>query len=227
MKTHPRDSPTGGTPRARARDGGLARSGPFGGRPGPRAGLGARMELGLQWLEAWGFWRWGWLLSAVQNWCPSWVPGRVQLPWEPGGGSGLPPPCRGCSNTPCHRALAVREWPPGTLMGRPSPCGSVLQPGSSSVTSQSHHWEPSATRAKSQSTEGTSAGSMEPRMRDLQIKPEPLSEASGCLPLTPTPTATKATDAGTARSRAGHPVPSPGPLPVSSLGVVGLTRKVC
>lgn len=128
---------------------------------------------------------------------------------------------------PRHRALAVPEWPPGTLMGRPSPCGSVLQPGSSSVTSQSHHWEPSATRAKSRSTEGTSAGSMEPRMRDLQIKPEPLSEASGRLPLTPMPTATKATDAHTARSRAGHPVPSPGPLPVSSLGVVGLTRKVC
>lgn len=100
MKTHPRDSPTGGTPRARARDGGLARSGPFGGQPGPRAGLGARMELGLQWLEAWGFWRWGWLLSAVQNWCPSWVPGRVRLPREPSGGSGLPPPCRGCSDTP-------------------------------------------------------------------------------------------------------------------------------
>lgn len=33
---------------------------------------------------------------------------------------------------PRHRALAVPEWPPGTLMGRPSPCGSVLQPGSSS-----------------------------------------------------------------------------------------------
>lgn len=146
---------------------------------------------------------------------------------SPVGAQASPPPCRGCSDTPCHRALAVREWPPGTLMGPPSPCGSVLQPGSSSVTSQSHHWEPSATRAKSRSTEGTSAGSMEPRMRDLQIKPEPLSEASGCLPLTPTPTATKATGARTARSRAGHPVPSPGPLPVSSLGVVGLTRKVC
>lgn len=212
--------PPGGTPCAQ--DGGLGRSGPFGGRPGPHEGLCARMELGLQWLKARGFLAGGPGSCLVFRSCvPAQSPRQVQLPREPGGGSGLSPPHHGCSSTPSHRALAVRGWGPGIFMGRPFPCRSVLRPGSSSVTSQSRHWEPSATREKRRNTEGTLAGSMEPRMSHSQIKPEPHSEASGRLPLTPTPTVTKATDARIARSRA------PGLSLFLPSWMVGLTRKVC
>lgn len=95
-------------------------------------------------------------------------------------------------------------------------------PGSSSVISQSHQWEPSATRAKSRNTEGTSAGSMEPRMSNLQREPEPLSGASGRLPLTPTPTVTEATDA---RSGLGTRFLAPGLSLLLRFGMVGLTVK--
>lgn len=101
-KTHAGDSPTGGTPCAR--DGGLGCSGPSGGRPGPHAGLGAGMELGLQWLEARGF------LAGAPGSClvfrsgvPAQSPRQVQLPREPGGGSASPP----------HAVAATGPWLPG------------------------------------------------------------------------------------------------------------------